>query len=123
MDTFTTVLYWGVLILTLVSLWKIYEKAGEPGWAAIIPIYNFVILLKIVEKPVWWVILFIIPVVNIVIIILVYFRLGKMFGKSDGFSIGLILLSFIFLPILAFGDDVYQGHTNSEQGEDLLDQI
>ncbi len=123
MEGLGLIVYWGIIILMLVSLWKIYEKAGEPGWAAIIPIYNIVILLKIVDRPVWWIILFIIPIVNIVVLIIVYFRLGKVFGQSDGFSIGLIFLSFIFLPILAFGDAVYQGRKDLEENKELLDQF
>jgi hypothetical protein len=89
--------------------WKIFEKAGQPGWAAIIPIYNAVILLKIVGKPVWWLFLFIIPFVNYVFLIWTYNMLSKSFGKSEGFTVGLVLLGFIFAPILAFGDAKYIG--------------
>lgn len=89
--------------------WKIFEKAGQPGWAAIIPIYNAIVLLKIVGKPVWWLFLFLIPFVNYVFIIWTYNMLSKSFGKSEGFTVGLVLLSFIFGPILAFGDAKYLG--------------
>ena len=96
-------------VLSLVSLWVIFQKAGKPGWAAIIPIYNIVVLLEIIGKPLWWVFMFFIPFVNIVFAFMTYYALGKRFGKSDGFCIGLVLLSFIFLPMLAFGDAKYQG--------------
>jgi hypothetical protein len=89
--------------------WKIFTKAGQPGWAAIIPIYNLYVLLQIVGRPGWWIILMLIPCVNIVVMILVYIDLARVFGKDTGFAIGLILLSPIFIPILAFGDAQYQG--------------
>ena len=89
--------------------WKIFTKAGQPGWAAIVPIYNLYILLQIVGRPAWWIILYLIPCVNIVVAILVYLDLARVFGKSTGFGIGLILLSIVFIPILAFGDAEYTG--------------
>jgi hypothetical protein len=92
----------GVLILA--SWWKVFEKAGEPGWAAIIPIYNIITLLKIAGKPIWWIILFIIPVVNFVIEILIFIGIAKRFGKGAGFGLGLLFLAPIFWPLLAFGD-------------------
>ncbi len=99
------------VVVAIVSLWKIFTKAGQPGWASIIPIYNAYILCKIAGKPGWWVILFLIPLVNFVIAIIVFIGLAQAFGKSAGFGIGLALLGIIFLPILAFGDARYQGAT------------
>jgi len=98
-----------VAVALIASLWKVYAKAGQPGWAAIVPIYNCVILLKIVGKPIWWLILLLIPFVNFVILIIVYIALAKSFGKGAGFGIGLVLLGFIFFPILGFGDAKYLG--------------
>lgn len=89
--------------------WKIFTKAGQPGWAAIVPFYNLYVMLQIVGRPGWWIILMLIPCVNIVIMILLYLDLARVFGKSSGFAIGLILLSVIFIPILAFGDAEYVG--------------
>lgn len=94
-------------LLMIASFWKIFSKAGEPGWAAIIPIYNIIVLLKVVGRPLWWIILMIIPFVNIVIGIILAIDLAKRFNKSTGFAIGLIILPFIFYPILAFGDANY----------------
>ncbi|MFH0925728.1 MAG: DUF5684 domain-containing protein [bacterium] len=101
-------IYLLIIILLIVSMWKVFVKAGEPGWAAIIPIYNIVVLFKIAGKPVWWVILFLIPLVNFVITILAYLAFAAKFGKGAGFAIGLAFLPMIFFPILAFGDAEYQ---------------
>ena len=100
--------YLGVLVLTIAGSCKIYSKAGQAWWAAIIPIYNIYILLKIVCKPTWWLILYFIPVINIIIGIIVTYNLALRFGKGVGFTLGLILLSFIFYPILGFGDATYR---------------
>lgn len=93
----------------IASMWTIFSKAGKPGWAAIVPIYNFIVLLEIVGKPWWWLLLMLIPIVNLVILIIVYHKLSLSFGKGAGFTVGLILLGIIFLPILAFGDAKYVG--------------
>lgn len=103
------VIYLAILVVVIASMWKIFTKAGKPGWAAIVPIYNIVILLEIIGKPVWWIVLFLIPFVNLIVAILMYVELAKVFGKSTGFAIGLLLLSPIFLPMLAFGSAQYRG--------------
>lgn len=105
-----------VAVITIVGKWKVYEKAGKPGWAAIIPVYTWIVMLEIVGKPVWWVILFFIPCVNIVFIIWTLNLMSKSFGQSEGFTIGLILLSFIFWPILGFGSYQYLGPSAAEAG-------
>jgi hypothetical protein len=96
-------------VVLIVSQWKIYEKAGKPGWACIIPIYNTIVLLEIVGKPWWWILLMLIPVVNIIFVIWMTNLLSKSFGKDEGFTVGLILLSIVFYPILGFGSAKYQG--------------
>jgi hypothetical protein len=98
----------------IVAQWKVYQKAGQPGWASIIPIYNIIVLLKIVGKPWWWIFLLLVPFLNLVIIIWVYNLLSKSFGKSEGFTVGLILLPIIFYPILAWGDAKYLGPQSKE---------
>ncbi len=98
-----------ILLICIISLWKIFEKAGEPGWAALIPIYNIIILLKIVGRPIWWIVLLLIPFVNIIFGIILYLDLAKAYNKSTGFAVGLILLGVIFLPILAFDSSEYVG--------------
>ena len=98
-----------LVILMIVSMWKIFEKAGKPGWASLIPIYNTIVLLDIVGKPWWWIFLLIIPIVNIIFAIIVIHGLSKSFGLNGWFTLGLIFLSIIFYPILAFGDYKYVG--------------
>ncbi|EHQ28311.1 DUF5684 domain-containing protein [Mucilaginibacter paludis] len=101
-------------LLTLIAFWRIFTKAGKPGWAAIIPIYNLIVLLEIVGKPVWWFLLMLLPCVNFVFIIWTYNLLSKSFGKTEGFTVGLILLNPIFIMILGFGDAVYLGPSAKE---------
>ena len=96
-------------LLVIAGLWKVFTKAGKPGWAAIIPIYNLVVLLEIVGKPIWWIILMLIPLVNLIVYIIILVELAKRFGKGVGFAIGLLLFPFICFPILGFGSAQYQG--------------
>ncbi|HMQ48750.1 MAG TPA: DUF5684 domain-containing protein [Saprospiraceae bacterium] len=98
-----------IAILIIASLWKVFEKAGKPGWAAIVPIYNLIVLLEIAGRPMWWFILLLIPYVNIIFSILVNIDIAKKFGKSTGFGVGLALLGIVFYPILGFGDARYLG--------------
>ena len=98
-----------IVVFMIAAMWKIFEKAGQPGWAAIVPIYNMVVLLQIVGKPGWWVILMLIPFVNYVFIVWTYNMLSKSFGKDEGFTVGLVLLGIVFVPILGFGSAVYLG--------------
>ena len=98
-----------IALLLIVAMWKVFTKAGQPGWASIIPIYNLYIWSKIVGRPGWWIILMLIPFVNIIISIILLIDLAKSFGKGVGFGIGLILLAVIFFPILGFGSAQYQG--------------
>ena len=103
-----------IAIVMVIAQWKIYSKADKPGWACIVPIYNMVVLLEIVGKPTWWVLLYLIPGVNVVIAIWVTNLLSKSFGQSEGFTVGLIFLGVIFYPMLAFGDYQYQGPAAAE---------
>lgn len=96
-----------IAVVMLISMWKIYSKAGQPGWAVLVPIYNMIVLLNIVRKPVWWILLMLIPFVSFIIVILIYLELAKVYGKSTGFGLGIIFLPIIFLPMLAFGDAQY----------------
>jgi hypothetical protein len=98
-----------IIIVVIIGWWKMFEKAGKPGWAAIIPIYNLIVLLEIIGKPIWWILLFLIPCVNFIVSILVALDVAKSFGKSAGFGVGLAFLPFIFYPILGFGDARYVG--------------
>ena len=104
-----TLIYLAVVVLVIASMWKVFTKAGKPGWAAIVPIYNTIVLLEIVGKPTWWIILLLIPFVNIIVLLIVINELSKSFGRGVGTTLGLIFLGFIFWPILAFGSAQYQG--------------
>jgi len=101
--------YLAIIILMIASIWTIFSKADKPGWAAIVPIYNVIVLLEIVGKPWWWLLLFLIPFVNIVFLIIVIHRLSLSFGHEVGFTLGLIFLGIIFLPILGFCSSKYIG--------------
>lgn len=103
------IIWLAIIVLVIAGLWKTFTKAGQPGWAAIIPIVNIYFLLKIAGRPGWWLVLFLIPIVNIVISIIVYFDIARSFGKGVLFAIGLILLTPIFFCILGFGSAQYQG--------------
>ncbi|HUW42596.1 MAG TPA: DUF5684 domain-containing protein [Rectinemataceae bacterium] len=98
-----------VTIVGIVAMWKLFLKAGQPGWAAIIPIYNLLVFLRVVNRPWWWILLMLIPIVNIVLGIIVIFDLGKSFGKGGAWSFFLLLiLSLIGCLILAFGKSEYR---------------
>lgn len=103
-----------VAVFGIISQWKVYEKAGQPGWAVLIPIYNFIVLLRIVNKPWWWLFLMMIPIANLVFAIIILNRVSKSFGKSEGFTVGLFLLSIIFWAILAFDSSVYNKIEDSQ---------
>ncbi len=103
------IIYIAISVFYAITMWRVYEKAGQPGWAVIIPIYNAWVLLKIVGRPGWWIVLLFIPFVNIVFSIIILNDLSKSFGHGGGFTVGLLFLSIIFFPILAFGNSRYLG--------------
>jgi hypothetical protein len=96
-----------IILFEIIAVWKVYAKAGRGGWESLIPIWCAYVFLKIAGKPGWWLILFLIPLVNIVIGFMATISLAKAFGKGTGFGVGLVLLSFVFYPILGFGDAKY----------------
>ncbi|MDX9868782.1 MAG: DUF5684 domain-containing protein [Kiritimatiellia bacterium] len=96
-------------LLMLVSMWRVFTKAGQPGWAILIPIYNTYVMLKIAGKPGWWLLLMLVPVVNLIVTILMLAGIAQNFGKGGGYVLGLIFLPFLFYPMLAFGDAQYCG--------------
>jgi|ERR1035437_162226 hypothetical protein len=99
--------FFALVVVMIVSMWKIYTKANQPGWASIIPFYNMIAMLQMIKKPTWWVIFMFIPFANFIVGIIVLIDIAKVFGKGIGFTIGLVFLPFIFYPILAFGKSVY----------------
>ena len=106
-ELFIMLAYLGVIVLIIVGLWKVFEKANQPGWGAIIPIYNLILMIKISGKPLWWLILMFVPIISIIPGVLVPVGMAKSFGKSGLFGVGLIFLPFIFYPVLGFGDAEY----------------
>ena len=98
-----------VIIIEIAAMWTVFVKAGQPGWASIVPIYNGIVILQIAGRPVWWILLYLIPLVNLIIAIIVMIDFAKSFGKGVGFALGIIFLGFLFIPILAWGDATYQG--------------
>ena len=106
---FLGLFYLGLILIYIIGVWKVYEKANQPGWACLIPIYNIWVLLKIVGKPRWWILLLLIPLVNVVIGILITHNLSKSFGKDVAYTLGLILLPVVFYPLLGLGDATYRG--------------
>jgi hypothetical protein len=98
-----------VAVLLIVSFWKVFTKAGQPGWGSLVPIYNLYLMCKIAGRPGWWLLLMLIPLVNFVVAIVLGIDIAKNFGRGVGFGIGLAFLGPVFYPILAFSDAQYQG--------------
>jgi len=102
-------IFFGIFVIMVVSGWMIFAKANRPGWACLIPVYNMLVALEIVNRPWWWLLLLFIPVVNIVFAVILCIDLAKAFGQPTAFGFGLLLVGFVFYPILAFGDARYLG--------------
>ncbi len=95
-------------VFLLCSTWVVYNKAGYPGWACVVPIYNLYILIRIAKRPGWWFFLMLIPLFNLIFFLMVTVDIAKAFGKGTAFGFGLGFLPFIFYPILALGESQYQ---------------
>ncbi len=108
MDTIRSLLQLAVVIVSIAGAWKVFEKAGEPGWKILIPFYNAYIALKIAGRPGWWLVFAFIPLVNLILLV-IPFDFAKKFGKGIGYGFGLLFLPFIFYPILGFGNARYRG--------------
>ena len=113
--------YFGLTILVvlvfIIAGWRLFSKAGKPGWAIIVPFYNLYIYTQIIKRPGWWILLYFsiaIPTVGalglVFLSIIDQLRLAKVFGRSAGFGVGLILLGWVFFPILAFSKSQYDAH-------------
>lgn len=112
-----------VALIGFISMWIIFTKAGRPGWAAIIPIYNVLVELEVAGKPDWWIILFFVPFVNIIIAFVILAALAEKFGKSAGWGIFLLGIFPIGFPILAFGSAKYvPGETASVPAQPAVPQ-
>ena len=112
-----TIFYLAFVVFNIVAYWKTFEKAGQPGWACLIPFYNFYIMLKMAGKPGWWLLLLLIPLVNLIIVIIVYNEIAKGFGRGTGMVIAMI---FIFgWWILGYGDATWKNQIEL-QNPDIL---
>jgi len=114
MDNIISLLQLGVFIVAFAGIWKVFEKAGKPGWAIIVPFYNVYVMLQIAGRPGWWLILAFIPLVNLILLVLP-FDMAKKFGKGLGYGFGLLFLPFIFYPVLGFGSARYRGELPSDE--------
>ncbi len=108
-----------ISIFMIIARWKVYEKAGQPGWGVLVPIYNIILLFRIAKAPGWWFLMFFIPIANIIFMIKFTHKISKNFGKDGGFTAGLILLPIVFWAILGFGSAQYLNEGSSDQ--DVLD--
>jgi hypothetical protein len=105
-----------VLVAVVSGTWLTFSKAGEPGWAAIIPIYNLYVMLKIGGNEWWWLLLLFVPIVNIFVLAKISIDIAQSFGCGVLFGIGLWLIPAIFFPVLGFGDYEYRGPGGSDPG-------
>jgi hypothetical protein len=104
-----------VVVITIAALWKLFERAHKPGWAALVPVYNYVVLLEVIGRPLWWLAMMFVPFVNLVFMFMMYIDLAKSFGKDTTYGVLLALFAPIMLPALAFGKHtVYVGPVGPE---------
>lgn len=117
-------IYLGFIVFLIATYWKIFEKAGKPGWASLVPIYSSFVYMEIINKPKIWILYMLIPIAGIYWAYLSVVEFAKVFGKDSGFALGLIFLPLIFYPILAFGDAQYQGQGKEEKfyDDEILDR-
>lgn len=115
------VVYLAFVGLMIASIWTIFTKSGKPGWAAIVPIYNIIVMLEIAKKPMWWILLFLVPIANIVVAVMMWNEIVKSFGRTSAFTVGLILLAPVFLPMLAFGSGNPSANAPYNGNDALLD--
>ena len=101
-----TVIYVAIMV---VAMWKMFEKAGVEGWKAVIPFYNIYEAFKLFWGNGWICLLLVVPVVGFIVALINYYKMAKAFGHGIGYTLGLIVLPFIFAPILGFGKDEYVG--------------
>jgi len=105
-----------ICVFMVAAMWRVFTKAGQPGWGCLIPFYNVYLMLKIAGKPGWWLVFFFIPVINLVVQIVMTIDIAKNFGRGGWFAAGLFFLPIIFFPVLAFGESVYIGASQPTGG-------
>jgi Family of unknown function (DUF5684) len=100
-------IYAGIGVLYFAASWRVYTKAGQPGWAALVPVYSFIVWMRMIQKPAWWVLMMFIPLVNFYFLLVASVATARAFGKGAGYGLGLFFLGLIFWPMLAFGSAKY----------------
>ncbi len=98
-----------ISIIFVIGEWKAFKKAGKPGWAALIPIYNNIIMLEIADLPLWYLLLYLVPFANIYVIFKTFIEFAQKYGKSTGFGVAMVFFPYIFMPIIGFGSAQYIG--------------
>lgn len=106
----------GIVVLMIASVWNVFAKADEPGWASLVPIYNTYVLLKIGGNPGWYLLLLFVPMLNFLIAIKACIDVARAFGLGLGWGLGLAFFPYVFFPLLGFGDYVYRGVPGGEDG-------
>ena len=109
MEVLASVVWLGLTVMLIVAMWRIFAKAGVPGWVSLIPVYNLVKMLHITGRSGWWILGMFVPFLGVFVAIRLVFDLASAFGRGVGFGFGLLLLAPIFIPILGFGDARYVG--------------
>jgi Family of unknown function (DUF5684) len=118
--TLLIAVYLSIVVLNIAAYWRIFSKAGQPGWTVLVPIYGSVKLIQISGRSGWWLLAFLVPLLNIFAIVRLQFDLARVFGRGIGFGFGLLLLPLIFAPILGFGDAQYVGDVRRQQPATVL---
>lgn len=113
----------GVVVLvfvTIAGMWKVFEKAGQPGWAVLVPIYNLVIMARIGGKSGWWALLVLLPYIGWIFHIILSIEIAKNFNRGWGTGLGLTFLGFIFYPVLGFGSAQYGMAAHFDELEEVF---
>ena len=108
-STLTAIVSIAIFFMLVASMWQLFTKAGQAGWKCLVPVLGALVYLKITGRPWWWLLLFLIPGVNLIPGVMTCFDLARVYGKGAGVGWGLLLFGPIFFMVLAFGDARYVG--------------
>lgn len=89
------------------GMWMTFRKAGQPGWWAVLPVFNAIGIIRAAGEPARFIWFLLIPLVNVALYFMLLLRIARYFGKSGWFGFGLFLLPFVFFPLIGFGDSEY----------------